>query len=252
MEISRKKIFWLLILIIVAAFMFINFRGVSFSSSGSVRYIWDGEHLTLSADSPSISIRQNEGNVLTITHGNDSEIIEAGTRSLSIRRGETLMVGLPSSISELSVSTTTGDISLFPLKAGTISLGSSSGDISLTSAEADTLSLVALTGRIFIGDIAVSGEFSVQNESGNIEFNEASAGSIRITTESGEISGYIAASENTQISSHEGNIRLQVEKPEEYSSDISTLTGMTDIAEGYTGGSIPLAISSTSGNITLL
>jgi hypothetical protein len=188
---------------------------------------------------------------------------ENGTLQISSARGwtdvfdlcfeeRTVTVYLPENVYEkLSIETSTGDVTIEALSAGTIECTVSTGHIrmrnvactgdvtiGITTGKTDLEGLTCRdlqsggsTGDVVLRDVLANGRISIERSTGDVTFRNSDAAEIRVETSTGDVTGTLRTEKVFTTKSSTGDIRV----PDSVSGgkcEITTVTGDIEIRIG--------------------
>jgi DUF4097 and DUF4098 domain-containing protein YvlB len=113
------------------------------------------------------------------------------------------------SFDDLSLISTSGDISFDGKARHDLVAKTVSGDIRLSNVDATTLSANTTSGDIDLGHVDITDGAVLKTVSGDVEMISCDAGSFEIRTVSGDVEGSIASSKNYIVSTTSGDKRCQ-------------------------------------------
>ncbi len=139
---------------------------------------------------------------------------------------------------------------------GRVSVSSSSGNITLSGLKPGTLEVNSSSGSIF-GSALSPGEAAISVSSGSIKISDISAGKARVDSSSGSIEiGSLTATDGASVEASSGSIRL--DRITGSDLRIKSSAGGVNVGDfsgnlfcGVSSGSVRLAASKLSGNLTV-
>lgn len=142
-----------------------------------------------------------------------------------------IMVYLPETeYSSVAITSSTGDISLENLCAGSLDITVSTGDVDLKNIECNSVLSSGSTGDIHLKNVIAKEKFSIKRSTGDVKFNGCDAGEITIETDTGDVTGLLL-SEKVFIT--------------------KTSTGKIDVPNTVTGGKCKIKTDTGDIKITL-
>ncbi|MBQ7715453.1 MAG: DUF4097 family beta strand repeat protein [Clostridia bacterium] len=129
----------------------------------------------------------------------------------------------------ISVSVSTGDVTVEPLKVTSgVKIGCSTGDVHLNDLTCGQLAVDTSTGDVFLNGVAVSGSLTVRCTTGDVWFDRCDAESISVGTTTGDVTGTFLTEKIFSVDTSTGDVNV----PESASGgrcDVSTSTGDVNI-----------------------
>lgn len=221
----------------------------------------DGK-LTISDEYGNVILKNAESTMADIT-------LESGSLELDGFSGE-----------KLTIENDYGNASFKNISAEDISISMESGKFTSTGLRGNTLLLKQQYGHVTLEDSKFAKSVDIFNESGNTDLSDMTAASLKLESDYGKISGEMVSAaacsmilesgdctvnkfdtDNLDIRSYYGNVKLSVTNPvPEYALQLSTNYGKVKINGEDMGTSYKslepneksLVINCESGNITLL
>ena len=128
----------------------------------------------------------------------------------------------------LTISSTTGDISLEGVSADTVQVKLSTGDIKLTDIACRSVSVTGTTGDTVLENVVAKEKLSAERNTGDILLKDCDGGEITLKTTTGDVTGTLLTSKSFVA---------------------KTSTGDIDIPQNTDGGRC--AVTTTTGDIRL-
>lgn len=89
----------------------------------------------------------------------------------------------------IEIDTDTGDINVDTLIAGEMMLSTATGKIGLTDVNCTSLAAESNTGNISLKNVIAADIFSIENDTGDVRFENSDAASISVRTSTGDVTG---------------------------------------------------------------
>ena len=169
--------------------------------------------LNLGWDMPKATVSIPEGSYKTInvTSGSGDLTIDSGVSAekanLNCTSGDITVNG---TFGELTVTSSSGDISVKGTVTENLSVSTSSGDVTLNLSETATGSISAKSssGDITANDAVCGEELTLISTSGDILFNRCDANTVTLKTTSGDIVGSLLSGKTFSARTSSGDIRI--------------------------------------------
>lgn len=265
---------------------------ISFFSFGTGR-IYENEYVKIQVPTDArfeeVKLINSYGNVsadnlnagsleLTAEYGNVSLLnLVSGEAVITLESGNLELDGF--SGENLTIENDYGNASFQHISAENISISMESGKFTSTGLQGDTLFLKQMYGHVMMEDSKFTQSVDISNESGNTDLSDMTAASLKLESDYGKINGETVSAascsmilesgdctvnrfdtENLEIRSYYGNVKLSVTNPvPEYALNLATDYGQVKINGEDMGASYKslepheksLVINCESGNITL-
>lgn len=167
--------------------------------------------------------------------------------SFGLFRGPYLEVELPSGYgNNLSLSAVSGNVD-FPegYSGKALSISNSSGDVTLGAGSPDSLTISTVSGNINLGDAVVAGDTKISSMSGDIRAADISARNANLKSTSGNVGfGELTAGIRADISTMSGDMRGGALKGAEF--DCGSVSGNMTLDKALSGGG---RLHTSSGNV---
>ena len=130
-------------------------------------------------------------------------------------------------INKIKVSSSTGHIKLKEFTYGTAELKTSTGRVQLKDAIGGATSINTSTGSVTLTSTVITGHLDIKCSTGDVEFTNSDATTIKIDTSTGDISGNLLTGKT--FDAHSGTGHVHVPSTTGGSCEIHTSTGDIDI-----------------------
>ncbi len=151
------------------------------------------DHIGLSFHSPKVTVYlpKTEYNLLSVKESTgDIEIpkdFKFASGDISLSTGS---VGFSASVEELiKIKTSTGDIRLQNISAGTLDLSVSTGEVSVLDVTCKNVLSSGSTGDIHLKNVNATEKISIKRSTGNVRFDGSDATEIFVKTGTGDVGG---------------------------------------------------------------
>lgn len=190
------------------------------------------EHIGIGLGTPKITVTIPEGEYGTLSVNFDTSdvVLPEGFRFEAVHMlGSTGDVTCSASVREkLQVKTSTGDIRLENMSAGTVDLGVSTGHIAAISVScAEDIAVKVSTGKteltdvicknftskgstgdVFLNNTVAGGKFSIERSTGDISFDGCDAAEIFVETSTGHVTGWLLSDKVFRTETDTGKIQV--------------------------------------------
>lgn len=124
---------------------------------------------------------------------------------------------------ELSVETSTGNISVEGVHADNISVKASTGDVFVSNCVSNDLNIHTSTGKILLNDTLVSNHIEMEASTGDVKIHDSDAKTLKIKTSTGDVTGTLLTAKRFVATSNTG--KISVPQTDGELCEISTSTG---------------------------
>lgn len=150
---------------------------------------------------------------------------------------------------EIFIKTTSGDISVNNIDSKVSSIESTSGDISVNHISTDELSVKTTSGEISLDKADVRGLCTLKSTSGELEMGTVSVGTIDAKTVSGNISAEKLTLTGGEFKSTSGDVDILLAKDDRGYSVVSKTTSGSVRLPDRNDGEFRINVKTVSGNI---
>ncbi len=226
------------------------------TTSDDVRlgYSDDGKIHVLCSESENYKYTFKEGKTLKIKSG-DQRFFLFNINLFGLSRRDDLTVLVPmEAVYDLNVSTVSGSVRLpEAMSFWNLSVSTTSGDMSLGTFFAESTDLDTTSGEVRIDSADVSERLGISTTSGDIELETASVGSAKFSTVSGEVEfGLLDSSGDVTVSTTSGDVDGTLAgQMSDYAITSDTTSGSNSLPGRTKGGSKKLNVDTTSGDIDI-
>lgn len=210
-----------------------EYIGINFGTPKITVYIPRGEYSSLSvkSDTGDVEIPEDfsfQGVDISVSTGHVTNYASA-SQAIRIKTstGDIFLEGI--SAGSLDLSVTTGKVTVTGARCdGDVRVKVSTGKASLTDVTCKSLISEGSTGDIFLKSVIASERFSIERDTGDVRLDASDAGKIFIETDTGDVTGTLLSEKNF---------------------DVETDTGRKDVPDTHTGGRCE--ISTDTGDIRI-
>ncbi len=208
----------------------------SFDKTSVTIYLPQSEYSSLSigADTGDISIPNNfKFDSINVIVSTGDVLCSASTTGKTSIKTSTSNVKLENlSAGSIDISVSTGRVTASSVVCGgDIKLKASTGDATLTNITCANLTSKASTGKLIMNNVIASGNFDIERDTGDVRFERCDAAEITIVTDTGDVKGTLL-SDKIFIA--------------------NTDTGRKDIPETTTGGKCKIATDTGDIKISIV
>ena len=154
----------------------------------------------------------------------------AGAAAFNLSTGSALLEN--ADVQSLTLRLSTGDTQLSDVKVKDgLLLSCSTGDVSLNRVRPGSVRIKTTTGDVFLQDTAAAGEMEITSKTGRIRLEGADAASLHLTTVTGDITGSLLSSKRYETHTHTGGVQVPYGKEDAGLCRLETDTGSIMITE---------------------
>ena len=239
---SRARVVFLIIVVIA---LWITARcSLPYAEKRVVRVDANMGRVTVIADTGHVEVRASSDGMIHINSNVEEYSMQSG--SYSVENAEEVIIYLPSSTRDLSLSAT-GSAYIYSLSLDSLSASNSEEELSLSNVTVNSLTITSLDGDVDIWDISAE-DVEVSTTSSSIYLHSSHVSTITATTSSGNVNIDLSSFDEASIFTASGDVSISVDDISSYSIELSGPQG--NLSNPGTGDGL-ISITTTSGNITL-
>ena len=239
---SRARVIFLII-VVIALWITASYSH-PYTEKRVVRVDANMGRVTVIADTGHVEVRASSDGMIHIHSDVEEYSIQSG--SYSVEEAEEVIIYLPSSTRDLSLSAT-GSAYIHSLSLDSLSASNSEEELSLSNVTADNLTITSLDGDVDIWDISAE-EVEVSTTSSSIYLHSSHVSVITATTSSGNVDIDLPSFDKASIVTVSGDVSISVDDISSYSIELSS---PQESASNLGTGDGLISITTTSGSITL-
>ncbi len=131
----------------------------------------------------------------------------------------------------IDLETDTGNLEIYNVSAGNVEVSTDTGRIDLTNVSCKNLNAESDTGSIILDNVIASENFTIENDTGNVNFEKCDAANITVETSTGNVIGTLLSDKIFITKTSTGHIAVP-ETTAGGKCDIRTSTGNIEITIG--------------------